>query len=350
MAKKKPAIPPQEAEGTAGPWFPMLSQNPERESTAPSEVADEEPSLDLFLRGLRNSQIPGENGPAASEGDSPIRPTRKVFDCPDAMTILATDLYTGLWHVWETRCRRWSCSRCGPFKTWQLCMDIDRAKPTRLITLTTAHHGERTTREVFDASRRKISELAKRLRRDGHGFEYCRVLEQHKSGYPHYHLVVRSGYIDQQKISRYWSDLTDAFIVDIRKINPHRKVARYIAKYLTKQMPPDFTQRRVTASRNFFTHREKPEREEMDLERFERHRGTAALVLRDQFDDVDLEPISPTHWILVSASRKDERRMEFRRDLGFERKVRKPGRRTPVARAAVLRLFDDSNEWDRRCG
>jgi hypothetical protein len=80
-------------------------------------------------------------------------------------------------------------------------------------------------------------------------------METHKSGYPHFHLVARSDFIQAERMSRWWQELTEAYIVDIRAIRSKQNVARYVGKYITKQLHVPFTQRRVTWSKGFFQNR-----------------------------------------------------------------------------------------------
>lgn len=172
--------------------------------------------------------------------------------CPESQVLDTYEINGELWHLMQGRCNRWSCDVCGPEKTRDLCRRIEAARPNRFITLTCGRPAGRSPREVWDDTRRQVPELIRRIRNEVGSIEYCRVMEEHKSGYPHFHLVVRSPYIEQQTLARWWCDLTDAFIVDIRRIDPDRRVAKYIAKYLCKTYASTISDRRVTNSKEFF--------------------------------------------------------------------------------------------------
>lgn len=124
------------------------------------------------------------------------------------------------------------------------------------------------------------------------------MLEEHKSGFPHFHLVVRSPYVAQEELSRDWCKLTDAFIVDIRKIDPGRRVARYISKYLTKQTSPGFTNRRVSFTRSFFPPTPEREKLNLNLQEVQRERGSALDVVGWTWPGTSLEQVSSCHWII----------------------------------------------------
>jgi hypothetical protein len=267
----------------------MISSAPEAPQTeTPTKSAL--PSLDLFVESCGDV----ENGP-----EQYVKPNEMV--CPWAMTLELRDWASGFLHLFETHCKRWSCSACGPAKTKELCARIETAQPNRLLTLTTTRHKTQTPREVFDRSRRQVPELVRWIRKEFGAIEYCRVVEETKTGYPHYHLVVRSTYLDQKALSAHWATLTEAFIVDIRKIDPGREVARYIAKYLTKQPRMTFTNRRVTQSRNFFPKIEKKEETESDWEAQGRHHGDIHCVAAREFPHRTFEVVDPYHWILDAA-------------------------------------------------
>lgn len=69
---------------------------------------------------------------------------------------------------------------------------------------------------------------------------YFAVVERHKSGRPHLHILLRSGYIPQQWLSAQMKRLAASPICDIRKVNGGKQAAAYVAKYIGKA-PARFT-------------------------------------------------------------------------------------------------------------
>jgi hypothetical protein len=250
-----------------------------------------------------------------------------VESCPHALTMELQDRISGYHHFFETSCKRWSCPVCGPAKTWRLCRQIESAKPNRFVTLTTCHAGDRTPRQVWDSVRRQISELAKLLRRRYGAFEYVRVLEEHKSGYPHFHLVCRSPYIPQAELSRHWAHLAGAFIVDIRKVDPRRKVARYIAKYLGKQVENAITDRRVSFSRSFLPPREPKPESQAEWHFATRHSMSLPECLKWEIPHASGEIVNPWHVVATEfadhpdgnfVAQNPSTRAAFLHELGYD--------------------------------
>lgn len=128
-----------------------------------------------------------------------------------------------------------------------------------MITLTTWTKNYETPRDAFEQAGPQVAQLVRRLRRRHGDIEYLKVLEQHKNGFPHWHMVVRSGYIPFTAIRDEWKALTGNLIVDVRKIKDQKGVYFYIVKYLGKQSICKFTKRRVSWSKNFFPPKEKRE-------------------------------------------------------------------------------------------
>ena len=156
------------------------------------------------------------------------------------------------------QCKSWSCDACGPRKKRELVAKILRGKPQRFLTLTvrapTAENGLTwTPREAFDCTRRACSRLFQKMAREtGRKTEYVRVLEQTKRGYPHYHYLTKGPYWSKASISGHWQQLTGSYILDIQKPKRAEQTIAYVAKYVSKSTSVDFTERRVSASRNFF--------------------------------------------------------------------------------------------------
>lgn len=162
-------------------------------------------------------------------------------------------------------CKKWSCRYCAEIKVNQLARRTEEAQPNRLLTLTVDTKLWDDPRAAFDGTRRKVSELAKKVRRDYSEFEYLRVTELTRGGWPHYHLLVRSPYLPQPKIKSIWKDLTGATIVDLRKVQNKLDTFFYLVKYLSKLHQIEWTERHVSYTKSFFPPKEKKEESKLGL-------------------------------------------------------------------------------------
>ena len=153
----------------------------------------------------------------------------------------------------RVNCKTWGCALCGPRKAklykWAIRHLAEQEGLSRFLTLTLdpakiAGQPVRYLRQVFNKFRtylrRKYEVLVK----------YIAVLEFQKSGIPHLHLLV-DRYIPWSWITGSWSALGGGKIVDIKYVDVHR-VARYLSKYLTKELllSAPKRSRRVTTSRS----------------------------------------------------------------------------------------------------
>lgn len=217
--------------------------------------------------------------------------------CPRQHTVDFWCQDDGRHHLFRIVCKTWACPYCGPIKRAELAARIKAAKPNRFVTLTAAPNQDETPRKVFDRTRRQISELAKVYRREGREFEFCRVLETHQSGYPHYHLIVRSPWLDQRELSYRWCCLTESYIVDVRKLSNDNKGVNYVMKYLGKQESTAFTQRRVSYTRNFFPKRPPDPPSIYNPIDIVRHSGSLEDVVYWEYRSCDWEHVNKWHWI-----------------------------------------------------
>ncbi len=172
--------------------------------------------------------------------------------CPSAKTLHGWSETIERWCVIQIRCKRWGCRHCGERKIRHFGLKCQNAEPNRLITLTVDTKIWESPREAFEGTKRMVTRLAVKVRRAFGEFEYFKVLEVTKKGWPHYHLIVRSGYIPHRFLSDEWNHLTGAPIVDVRKIKKPADVYFYIMKYLAKQKYIPWTDRRVSWSKHFF--------------------------------------------------------------------------------------------------
>lgn len=201
--------------------------------------------------------------------------------------------------VFASPCKRWGCKSCGPRKARKMAYRVESAVPNKFITLTCNPNHMEAPRQVYDRTRRQLSEMAKVLRKKLGEFEYLRILEVTKKGMPHYHLLARCPYIPQSDLSTIWNELTNAPIVDVRKIQKCDNVFRYMVKYLCKQTYIPWTDRRASWSKNFF--KPEPPFEPLDLNigAIKRHKKSPQELINDTWAGYELIPLTPTAFLML---------------------------------------------------
>lgn len=197
--------------------------------------------------------------------DSEISLHRYTDWCPTAQTMEAWSETLQNFVIFPLKCKRWGCRHCGQRKMSSLAMKTRNAKPNRLITLTVWNKLFENPREAFDRTRRLIPVLIRKIRNKFGEFEYLRILEVTKKGWPHYHHVVRSKYIPQRWLADSWAEISGAKIVDVRQIKKTKDVFYYVIKYLAKQKYIPWTTRRCSWSKNFFVKEDKLDSVSLDL-------------------------------------------------------------------------------------
>ena len=142
-------------------------------------------------------------------------------------------------------CNAYGCGRCRGRKLRrvraQIAQVASERRMTRFGTLTldparipTGVPSHVYLRECWRKMRVSLSRFA------GCSIEFIAVVELHKSGVAHLHVLV-GVYLPQAWLSQAWQAVGGGRIVDIRWVDVHR-VAGYLAKYLTKDslrgLPP----------------------------------------------------------------------------------------------------------------
>jgi len=105
---------------------------------------------------------------------------------------------------------------------------LQKGGTVRLLTLTSA--------SVVDneAFQRHFRQLRMRLLRRGLLLDYIRCPELTESGLRHEHILFRGSYIEQVFLSKLWAKLHGAPVVDIRRVGSGRRLAGYMAAYMSK--------------------------------------------------------------------------------------------------------------------
>ena len=213
--------------------------------------------------------------------------------CPHAQTLSAYSLALRASVLIPLPCKRWSCRFCAEAKTSFLAARTRDARPNRLMTLTVnpAHYD--TPRQAFDETRSKIAPLMRTLRGKFGDVEYLRVTELTRKGWPHYHFLVRSGYLPHSVVRDRWQELTGAQIVDLRPCSRNFRAYTYLLKYLTKMHSIGWTNRHVSYTRKFFPPRPDRDSNSLDLQETEVHEIHLASYLAESCSGATVVEIAP---------------------------------------------------------
>ncbi len=180
--------------------------------------------------------------------------------CPRVKTLVEYSFGGRFQRVIPIRCKCWTCPHCRRKNLGMLIHQLDENPPERFLTLTCKPKLLETPLQAYNRCRPMIRKLFEKARRLFGCQEYAIFCELHRSGFPHWHILQRGGYIPQHWLSKTWESLTGARIVDIRKCFNARESIRYVTKYVTKatgmeRLDPKF--RIVTFSKHFRKPREK---------------------------------------------------------------------------------------------
>lgn len=171
--------------------------------------------------------------------------------CPHAQTLYAYSITHSLPVLFVLPCKRWSCRVCAEAKIKKLAHSVRAARPNRLLTLTIDPSLYVSPRHAWEETRKCVPLLIRDLRKRFGEVEYLRVTEVTKAGWPHYHLIIRSGYLPHSVVRQIWNQLTGARIVDVRQVKESFKAYQYLVKYLSKLHKLEWTERHVSYSKNF---------------------------------------------------------------------------------------------------
>jgi hypothetical protein len=153
------------------------------------------------------------------------------------------------------KCKRWNCQYCGPKRAKRTKAAIRAMAEahglSRFLTLTLDPKKLEAVGDPVAYIRSTFNKFRVYLqRRYGKGVKYICVLEFHKSGLPHLHILL-GRFIPQKWISKTWDRIGGGNRAFIKQVNIGN-IAHYLSKYLTKEMllsaPP--RARRITSSRN----------------------------------------------------------------------------------------------------
>jgi len=127
------------------------------------------------------------------------------------------------------------------YYSWLKHVQLPKGKYV-LITLTLSR--DITLQDAFCYINSWVSRFLKRFRdylrrvKKWRSFDYLGVIELHKDGYPHVHILARFPFVSIHKIYEWWRDnqkhLSEFQGVDVKFIGSEENAKAYVLKYLTK--------------------------------------------------------------------------------------------------------------------
>jgi hypothetical protein len=163
--------------------------------------------------------------------------------------------------IFKADCDMWTCAECAERKKNQWLIRAQRGSREIIssgMALTfatiTSHRKLKSSAATLAVFPRAWGKLYKRLKRKTPDLKYLMILEHHKNGRIHAHMLSNCD------CSKRWLKDNAAqcgfgFMADIQPVTSERAVAGYVTKYLTKSLAgmelPQKT-RRVRASENWY--------------------------------------------------------------------------------------------------
>jgi len=151
------------------------------------------------------------------------------------------------------RCRSWTCDECRIMRKRQLVAMGCGGKPTKFLTLTSRKRDDMTEEEAAAQLVWAWRVLRKRIIRKKKlsKLPFLAVIERHKSGWPHLHLLLRMPFLSQSWISKQMAGLCDGPNVWIEHLWDTKKAAAYCAKYCSKCTQKIGTSKRYWQSKDY---------------------------------------------------------------------------------------------------
>lgn len=134
-------------------------------------------------------------------------------------------------------CRSWLCDTCAPVRKDLLEIKLRLGRPNRFLTLTCRPKPNQTPIQRRLMMGKAFPLLMRRIhRKTGVKPEYAVIVEAHKSGEPHFHVALRCSYISEHLLKEWWNELVGAFMVKIKAVTNTKGGAKYLTKYLGKEL------------------------------------------------------------------------------------------------------------------
>jgi hypothetical protein len=217
--------------------------------------------------------------------------------CPHANCVTGLDPNSEKWVLVAVTCKRWGCAYCAVRKVRRLAWMTKNANPSKLYTTTVSNKRFADGQTAWDATSKAFPELIRWIRKEHGPCEYLRVLEVQANGMPHFHALVRTGFVLHRLVLAEWRRLIGVpenytrddpapkewAGVNIKAIDKSFATFRYLVKYLTKLHKLPWTDRHVSYSRDFFMPEDREQVEYAKLDSIRKHDQHPWVWLRERY-------------------------------------------------------------------
>lgn len=151
------------------------------------------------------------------------------------------------------KCRSWGCPDCKPARTKRLIAEANAGSPCTFLTLTTRwKEGKHPIEEARKLVRAWRLVRLRWMRLQGlKKLPFILVVEKHKNGMPHLHILLRAPFIKWEILSGWMEELHDSPRIKIEAIRTRRGAAHYCSKYCSKDLQQFGKQKRYFQSRDY---------------------------------------------------------------------------------------------------
>ncbi len=131
-------------------------------------------------------------------------------------------------------CKSWACKSCSEYLARKLHARVRTAQPNKFITLTVAHEPDLTPAIAEEIIRTRWPRFVAAIRKHRPDFQYLRVLEYQKNGWPHLHLIARCHYIPHDILAAAWNQKVLKGFTGIKAIHNPDAIGSELTKYIRK--------------------------------------------------------------------------------------------------------------------
>lgn len=216
----------------------------------------------------------------------------------------------------KCKCRSQYCVDCMPGlmvklrERWRPA--LAKWKKVQMITLTVDPERFATAEECYKhvQEKRLVAETVRSLHKRGliRSRQFAYVIEFHKNGFPHWHLLVDSNWTDHEKLKRTWK-VGHVWLSPTNKFQSNDHAINYVTKYVSKieQAFPDWVLdysgnlRRFSTSRGLCPSEKKPRKPKVSKVKRKRVRRTPRERVSSCGSDTAVYQVDQEKWKFIET-------------------------------------------------